>query len=78
MLPGPIALDSVTVVLVPYNDEIARTISVGILNAKDQTVQDRQVTVLHSQVQVSLKGQEAYGIRLGASNATRSPSVQSQ
>jgi hypothetical protein len=70
MLPGPIALDSVTVVLVPYNDEIARTISVGILNAKDQTVQDRQVTVLHSQVQVSLKGQEAYGIRLGASNAT--------
>ncbi len=28
------------------------------------------VTVLRSQVQVSLKGQEAYGIRLGASNAT--------
>ena len=39
MLPGPIALNSVTIVLLPQNNEVPRTVSVGLLNANDQVVQ---------------------------------------
>ena len=66
MLPGPVALDSVTIVLVPYNGEFPRVVAVGILNAHDQIVGDRRVTLMGSQVRVALKGQVAYGIQVGA------------
>ena len=70
MLPGPIALDSVTVVLLPHNNGVPRTVSVGILNAGAQTVRDRRMTVSGSQVQVPLKGQVAYGIQVRAPSST--------
>jgi len=70
MLPGPIALNSATIVLVRHNNEPARTVSVGILDASDQIVGDRRMTVSGSRVQVALKGRVAYGIQVGAPNGT--------
>ena len=70
MLPGPIALDSVTIVLVPYNDKISRTVTVGILNARDQIVGDRHVPVMDSEAQVTLKGRVAYGVQVEAPSDT--------
>ena len=70
MLPGPIALDSVTIVLVPYDHEVPHTVAVGILNARDQIVDDRRVAVTGSQAQVALKGGLAYGIEVGSPKGT--------
>ena len=70
MLPGPIALDSVTVVLLPYDNKVPRSVSVGILNVRDQIVGDRQVRVVDSAVRVASGGRVAYGIQVGAPRGT--------
>lgn len=70
ILPGPVELDSVTIVLVPYDAELPATISVGVLDAGDQVVDERQVPVVDSRVQVDLHGRVAYGIDVGAPGDT--------
>jgi len=70
MLPGPIALDAVTIVLLPYDDELPGTITVGILNARNQVVGTQQVTVVGSQAELALNGRYAYGIQLAAPSGT--------
>jgi len=67
ILPGPIALDSITIVLLPHNNEVPRTVAVGILDARNQIVGDRQEPVVNSEVQIPLsKGRVAYGIQVRA------------
>ncbi len=69
MLPGPLALDSATVVLLPYKGQIPSTVTVGILDARDRVADDRRVTVTDSKAQVTLKGRLAYGIQVAATTA---------
>ena len=66
MLPGPLALDSVTVVLIPYRRRLPGSLAVGILDARDQIASDRQVQVVDSRAQMALTGRVAYGIQVGA------------
>ena len=66
MLPGPTALSSVTIVLLPRSNGLPRNVSVGLLNATDQVVADRSFPVSDSQVQIALNGQVAYGVEIAA------------
>lgn len=70
MLPGPFALNSVTIVLLPHNNVVPRTVSVGLLNADDQVVADRVFSVSGSRVQVALNGRVAYGVQIAAPSDT--------
>ena len=66
MLPGPLALDSVTLVVLPYKGKIPGTVSIGILDARGQIVSDRRVSVSDAEARVALNGRVAYGIQVGA------------
>ncbi len=66
MLPGPIALDNVTIVLVPYSGELPRSVSIGILDAANKIVGVRAVRVTGSEAQLELGGQVAYGLQVAA------------
>ena len=70
MLPGPIALDSLTVILVPYHHKLPGSVSVGILNSKEQITEERQVRVVGSGAELNLHGRPAYGIRVEAASGT--------
>jgi hypothetical protein len=65
MLPGPIALDNVTIVLVPYDGGVPRSLSIGILDAANKIVNVRSVRVVGSEAQLALGGRAVYGLQIG-------------
>jgi len=70
ILPGPIALDSVAVFVVPYYHKLPGSVSVGILNSKEQITDERRVQIVGSRAELNLHGQPAYGIRVEAPSGT--------
>ena len=70
MLPGPLALHSVTIVVLPYKGETPRTVVIGLLNARNEIVGDRRVPVRDAQAEVTLNGRVAYGLRVEAPSSS--------
>ena len=70
ILPGPVALDSLSVVLVPYRHELPSSVRVGLLNAKDEITGWHQVRLSGSKAELGLNGQVAYGISIRAPSTT--------
>jgi len=66
MLPGPLALESVTIVVLPYKRETPSTVTVGVLNAHGHVVGDHGVPIMGSHAQVTLSGRVVYGLQVGA------------
>jgi hypothetical protein len=70
MLPGPVALDSATIVLLPYHAAVPRVVSVGLLNERGQIVAEHDAPVSGSRIHLVLSGRVVYGILVLAPSQT--------